>query len=47
MQKYPGVFSAIVLVAIVSVSCAPGSDTGANISASTGPELRWKYEAGG
>ncbi len=48
MKKYPGVISAIVLVAIASVSCAQSSDKKeSNLSAAAGPELRWKYEAGG
>jgi hypothetical protein len=47
MKKYPGVISAIVLVAIASVSCAQSSNTGVNLSATAGPELRWKYETGG
>jgi hypothetical protein len=47
MKKYPAVFSAIVLVAIAAVSCAQSSDGGAGLSATVGPELRWKYETGG
>ncbi len=47
MKKYPGVISVIVLVAIATGSCAQSSETRANLSAAAGPELRWKYEAGG
>jgi hypothetical protein len=47
MKRYPGVISAIVLVAIAFVGCAQSSDTRANLSATAGPALRWKYEAGG
>ncbi len=47
MKKYPGVMLAIILVAIASVSCGQSSDTRANLPAAAGPELRWKYEAGG
>jgi hypothetical protein len=48
MKKYPGVISAVVLVALASLSCAQSSDKKeANLSATSGPELRWKYETGG
>jgi hypothetical protein len=47
MEKYPGVISAIVLVAIASVSCAQSADKRANLPGTAEPELRWKYEAGG
>jgi hypothetical protein len=47
MKEYPGVISAIVLIAIASVSCAQSSGTRENFSATAGPELRWKYETGG
>jgi len=47
MKRYAGVFSAIVLVAIAAVSCAQSSDKGSGLSATVGPELRWKYETGG
>jgi hypothetical protein len=47
MKRYPGVFSAIVLVAIAAVSCAQSSDKAPGLSATVGPELRWKYETGG
>jgi hypothetical protein len=47
MKRYPSVFSAIVLVAISSVGCAQISDKGTGLSATVGPELRWKYETGG
>jgi hypothetical protein len=46
MKECPGIFSAIVLVAL-AVSCAQNSDKGAVVSASGGPELRWQYETGG
>ena len=47
MKKYPGIFSAIVLVAIAAVGCAQSPDKKALGSATVGPELRWKYEMGG
>jgi len=47
MKKYPRFISAIVLVAMAALSCAQNSDTRANLPAAAGPELRWKYEAGG
>jgi len=48
MKKYPRFISAVVLVAIASVSCAQNpSKKEANHSAAVGPELRWKYETGG
>jgi len=48
MKKYPRFISSIVLMAMASLSCAQGSDkTAANLSAASGPELRWKYETGG
>jgi hypothetical protein len=48
MKEYPGVLPAIVLVAIASVSCAQSSvKKEASLSPVAGPELRWKYEAGG
>jgi hypothetical protein len=48
MKKYSGFISGIVLVAMASLSCAQISDkTAANLSAASGPELRWKYETGG
>ena len=46
MKKYPGIFSVIVLVAFAAASCAQTSDKGV-VSATVGPELRWKYETGG
>jgi hypothetical protein len=49
MKKNRGFISAILLVAMASVSCAQASDKeAANLSsAAIGPELRWKYESGG
>lgn len=48
MKKNRGFISAIVLVAMASVSCAQVSDKKeANLSAASAPELRWKYESGG
>jgi len=49
MKKNRCLFSTFVLVAIASLSCAQSSDKKkeANLSAAAGPELRWKYEAGG
>lgn len=48
MRKNRAFISTIVLVAMVSVSCAQSSDkTAANLSAASAPELRWKYESGG
>ncbi|MFZ0061977.1 MAG: hypothetical protein WAL47_08065, partial [Pyrinomonadaceae bacterium] len=40
--------SAIVLVAMASISCAQTSDKKtATLPAESGPELRWRYESGG
>ena len=48
MKKNRGFISAIILVAMASVSCAKASDKkAASLSAASGPELRWKYESGG
>jgi len=48
MKKKRGFISTVVLVAIASVSCAQTSEKKeANLSATAGPELRWKYETGG
>ncbi len=48
MKKNRGFISAIILVAMASVSCAQSSDKkAASLSAASGPELRWKYESGG
>ena len=48
MKKNRAIISVIVLVALTSINCAPTSDQkAATRSASTGPELRWKYESGG
>jgi hypothetical protein len=47
MKKYPGIVSAVVMIAIASVSCAQSSDKGTGLSATVGPELRWKFETGG
>ncbi len=48
MKNNRAFISAIVLVAMASLSCAQTSDKKeANLSASAGPELRWKYESGG
>jgi hypothetical protein len=47
MKKYPGVFSAVALIATTALSCAQSSDNDAGLSATVGPELRWKYETGG
>jgi len=46
MKKYASFISAIVLVAMASLSCAQIKKE-ANLSAAAGPELRWTYEAGG
>jgi hypothetical protein len=48
MKRYPHLISSFVLVAMASLSCAQSSDKKeANLSATVGPELRWKYETGG
>jgi hypothetical protein len=48
MKKNRFLISAIVLLALASVNCAQTSDQkAATPSASSGPELRWKYESGG
>ena len=48
MKKNRGFISAFVLVAMAGVSCAKSPDKKeAYVSASAGPELRWKYETGG
>jgi hypothetical protein len=48
MKKNQGLISTLLLVAMVSLSCAQISEKkAANPPASAGPELRWKYEAGG
>ena len=47
MKKHARVFSAILTIVIASVSCAQISDKGTGLSATVGPELRWKYETGG
>jgi hypothetical protein len=48
MKKYPSVISGVVLVTIASLSCAQNPDKNeTNLSATAGPELRWKYETGG
>jgi len=47
MKKIRAFISTIVLVAIVSVSCAQTANKEANPSASAEPQLRWKYESGG
>jgi uncharacterized protein YraI len=48
MKKCLGFVLVIVLVVMASLSCAQSSDkTAANLSAASGPELRWKYETGG
>ena len=48
MKKNWGFISVIVLVAVVSLTCAQTAEKKeANASASTGPELRWKYDTGG
>jgi hypothetical protein len=48
MKKNRALISVIVLVALASIDCAQTYDRkAANRSASTGPELRWKYESGG
>ena len=48
MKNNRGLISTFVLVAISAVSCAQIADKKeANLSATVGPELRWKYETGG
>ena len=48
MKNNQGLISTFVLVAISAVSCAQIADRKeANLSATVGPELRWKYETGG
>ncbi len=48
MKKNRAFISTVVLVAMVSVSCAQTTDKkAAKLSAAAGPELRWKYETGG
>jgi hypothetical protein len=48
MKKNRSFISVILLVALASINCAQTSDQkAATRSASTGPELRWKYESGG
>jgi hypothetical protein len=47
MKRNQGFISTIVLVVMALLSCAQGSDKGANLSGVAGPELRWKYETGG
>jgi hypothetical protein len=48
MRMNRGFISTFVLVAMISLSCAQISDQKeAKLSAAAGPELRWKYEAGG
>lgn len=48
MKKNRGFISTLVLVAMASLSCAQTSNKkDTNLSASAGPELRWKYETGG
>jgi hypothetical protein len=48
MKKNRGLISTLVLVAMASLSCAHSADKKeTNLSSVAGPELRWKYEAGG
>lgn len=48
MKNIRAFISTIILVAIVAVSCAQTANKKeAKLSASAGPELRWKYESGG
>ncbi len=48
MKKTRSFISGIVLVAMVSLSCAQTAEKKeATPSDSAGPELRWKYETGG
>jgi hypothetical protein len=48
MKKNRALICVIILVALASINCAHTSDQKASSrSASTGPELRWKYESGG
>lgn len=48
MKQNRSFISAILLIAMASMSCAQTSDKKeANPSDSAGPELRWKYESGG
>jgi hypothetical protein len=46
MKKYSRVISAVVLMAMTTVSCAQISDK-KEATAAVGPELRWKYETDG
>ena len=48
MKTNRAFISAIVLAAMVSVSCAQTANkNGASLAAAVGPELRWKYETSG
>ncbi|MBA3357761.1 MAG: hypothetical protein H0U18_17830 [Pyrinomonadaceae bacterium] len=48
MKKNQGFISTVVLVVMASLSCAQSSEKKeGNLSAASGPELRWKYETGG
>jgi len=48
MKKDRGFTSVIVLVALASINCAQAPvQEAATRSASTEPDLRWKYESGG
>jgi hypothetical protein len=47
MGEYRVLVSGLVLLAVASSSCAQNYKKEANLSATAGPELRWKYEAGG
>jgi hypothetical protein len=47
MKKNRRFISILVLVAMAPLSCAQTPDKKENLSAAAGPELRWKYEAGG
>lgn len=48
MKKNRGFISVVVLMAMVSLSCAQTAEKKhANPSTASTPELRWKYESGG
>ena len=48
MRRYQHLIPALALMVVTSPSCAQNPDKKeANLSATAGPELRWKYETGG
>ncbi|MFN2492586.1 MAG: hypothetical protein ABR501_06860 [Pyrinomonadaceae bacterium] len=48
MKKNQRFISGILLVSMVSISCAQAFDKkDANLLVASAPELRWKYESGG